>query len=263
MWGVVELSRGIVREELNKKKDRGAGKVVNFSSSYGGQAASLARKIEADTGDKPEIEDVEAMLEAIKQRQPRATEWFEELEQIPRTEGKLVAKSGRIRHCHTFNEIGKSLSYRTREGVITALGRECRNFFLQESVAAVAARALKKMTDLSIKFGLKGYPCVCLYDSIVVHCPWEERTIWGKALELYMYLANGWYYDQRVLRYAIDLEYNAGWSTAPDKAYSDQLKDPNFYPTPPHLKHVENWIDTMIQMYKTCPELSVYNKEDL
>ena len=262
-WGVVELSRGTVREELNKKKDRGAGKVVNFSSSYGGQAPSLARKIEADTGTKPEIEDVEAMLEAIKRRQPRATEWFEELEQVPKTTGKLVAKSGRIRHCHTFKDIGSSLSYRTKEGVITALGRECRNFFLQESVAAVAARALKNMVDMHIKFGLKGYPCVCLYDSIVVHCPWEERTIWGKALELYMYLANGWYYDERVLRYAIDLEYNAGWSTAPDKEYNEQLKDPNFHPTPPHLKYVEQWLDNMIKLYTDNPKLSVYNVEDL
>lgn len=262
-WGVVELSRGTVREILNKKKDRGAGKVVNFSSSYGGQAPSLARKIEADTGTKPEIEDVEAMLEAIKKRQPRATEWFEELEQVPKTTGKLVAKSGRIRHCHTFKDIGSALSYRTKEGVITALGRECRNFYLQESVAACAARALKSMTDLAVNYKLKGYPCVCLYDSIVVHCPWEERAIWGKALNLYMYLSNGWYYDKRVLRYAIDLETNAGWSTAPDKEYADKLKDPNFYPTPDELKHIEAWLDAMIEVFTEHPELSVYNKEDL
>jgi hypothetical protein len=248
---------------LNKKKDRGAGKVVNFSSSYGGQAPSLARKIEADTGTKPEIEDVEAMLEAIKKRQPRATEWFEELEQVPKTTGKLVAKSGRIRHCHTFKDIGSALSYRTKEGVITALGRECRNFYLQESVAACAARALKNMTDLAMKHDLKGYPCVCLYDSIVVHCPWEERAIWGKALELYMYLANGWYYDGRVLRYAIDLETNAGWSTAPDKEYDEQLKNPEFHPTPDRLKQIEEWLDAMIKLYTNCPELSVYNKQDI
>lgn len=262
-WGVVELSRGTIREVLNKKKDRGAGKVVNFSSSYGGQAPSLARKIEADTGTRPEIEEVEAMLEAIKKRQPRATEWFEELEQVPKTVGKLVAKSGRIRHCHTFKDIGSALSYRTREGVITALGRECRNFFLQESVAAVAARALKNMVNLHIKFKLQGYPCVCLYDSIVVHCPEEERRIWGKALELYLYLANGWYYDKRVLRYAIDLEYNAGWSTAPDNEKKEQLKDDNYKPTPIHLKYVEDWLDAMIKMYTDNPKLSVYNKEDL
>jgi hypothetical protein len=78
-----------------------------------------------------------------------------------------------------------------------------------------------------------------------------------------MYLSNGWYYDKRVLRYAIDLETNAGWSTAPDKEYADKLKDPNFYPTPEELKHIETWLDAMIEVFTEHPELSVYNKEDL
>lgn len=134
---------------------------------------------------------------------------------------------------------------------------------LQESVAAVAARALKNMVDFSFREGLEGYPCVCLYDSIVVHCPYRERHIWLKALELYMYLANGWAYDGRVLRYAIDAELNAGWSTHPDSEEDQRLKDPNFEPTPDNLKPLEAWLDAMIKLYTEHPELSVYNKEDL
>lgn len=127
-WGVLELARNTTREILDKKKDRGAGKVVNFSSSYGGQAASLQRKIEADTGSKPELDDVQSMLDAIEQRQPRATQFFKELEATPMEKGYLRAASGRIRHCHTLSSGIKGLSYRTREGQLTALGRECRNF---------------------------------------------------------------------------------------------------------------------------------------
>ena len=127
-WGVLELARGQVREELDKKKDRGAGKVVNFSSSYGGQAASLQRKIEADTGNKPELDDVQAMLDAIERRQPRATQFFKELESVPTEKGYIRAASGRLRHCHTLSAGIKGLSFRTREGQLTALGRECRNF---------------------------------------------------------------------------------------------------------------------------------------
>lgn len=127
-WGVLELARSTCREVLDKKKDRGAGKVVNFSSSYGGQAVSIARKIESDTGIKPSVEDVQAMLDAIGRRQPRATAFFAEMETIPESTGYLRAASGRIRHCHTLAKGINGMSARTRDGQITALGRECRNF---------------------------------------------------------------------------------------------------------------------------------------
>lgn len=78
-----------------------------------------------------------------------------------------------------------------------------------------------------------------------------------------MYLANGWAYDGRVLRYAIDAELNAGWSTHPDSEEDQRLKDPNFEPTPDNLKPLEAWLDAMIKLYTEHPELSVYNKEDL
>lgn len=68
------------------------------------------------------------MLDAIEQRQPRATQFFKELEAAPTEKGYLRAASGRIRHCHTLSSGIKGLSYRTREGQLTALGRECRNF---------------------------------------------------------------------------------------------------------------------------------------
>lgn len=104
------------------------GGLVHNSSSYGGQAASLQRKIEADTGNKPELDDVQAMLDAIERRQPRATQFFKELESVPTEKGYIRAASGRLRHCHTLASGIKGLSSRTREGQLTALGRECRNF---------------------------------------------------------------------------------------------------------------------------------------
>ena len=112
---------------MNKKRDRGAAKVVNFSSSYGGTATSIARKIESDTGIKHTPDEAQSLLDAVEERQPRATEFFHEMEKIPETQGYLQAPSGRIRHCHTMAK-GITGMNRIREGQITALGRECRNF---------------------------------------------------------------------------------------------------------------------------------------
>ena len=103
------------------------GVLVHNSSSYGGTATSISRKIEADTGVKASPEEAQALLDAVERRQPRATEFFKEMEKVPETQGFLRAPSGRIRHCHTMAK-GIAGMGRAREGQITALGRECRNF---------------------------------------------------------------------------------------------------------------------------------------
>lgn len=242
------------------------GVLVHNSSSYGGTATSISRKIEADTGVKATPEEAQALLDAVEARQPRATEFFKEMERVPEMYGFLRAPSGRIRHCHTLAKGVQGMG-RTREGQITALGRECRNFPMQESVGSSASRACVAMVDFHLKnkekYGLQGYPCVCLYDSIVVHCPVEERAIWTKALDLFMNLADGWATEGGILRYPTDCEFNAGWSTKPDKEFKKQLHDTAWNPTPERLKPLEEWLDYMIWMYTTCPEMSVYNKEDL
>lgn len=203
------------------------------------------------------VEEVEKMLEAIEARQPVATIFFAEMEKVPETTGFLRANSGRIMHCHVLPGSIKGIGARTREGQITSLGRKCRNYFLQENVASSAARACKNLVDLGMRKDLKGYIAVCLYDSCVIHCPVEERHIWAKALDLYMTQANGWLYHGRVLRYPIDLEYNAGWSTHADSEFHAQLKDSSWKPTPDNLVYLERWLDDALAFYKNNPMASV------
>lgn len=242
---------------MDKKKDRGAGKTTNFSSSYGGMAASIARKIESDTGNKPEIEDVEALLTAIRDRQPIATKFFEEMEKVPEEQGFYRCASGRIRHFHVLSSGITGLSARTRNGLITALGREARNVPMQESVAATASRACVSMLDFKMKTGLQGYAMICLYDSVVVHCPWTERRVWEKALKLFMYLAVGWKYHGRILRYPIDIEYNGAWSTKAPEPLNSLYKTPEWMPTQPCHTAIEKWLDLEIEKYEAHPELSL------
>lgn len=130
---------------------------------------------------------------------------------------------------------------------------------MQESVGAAAAVSCKELIRFARTPGLVGYPCICLYDSLVIHCPVNERSIWQKALELYMYKSNGWQYSNRILRYPVDIELNAGWSTKPDQEFHDLLHDPAWEPTPDSLKHLENWLDMQLQLYTMNPTLSVRN----
>lgn len=244
------------------------GYLVHNSSSYGGQPASLARQVEIQTGVHIPIDEAKTLLDAVGKRQPKAEEFFKQMEEIPRTVGIVRAASGRLRHCHTFSKDVEGISTRTKEGWLAALGRECRNYLLQESVGASAARACYWMVEFSIegakKYGLRGYPCVCLYDSIVVHCPEEERYLWAKALELFMYKKNGWVYgeDNRILRYAIDTELNAGWSTAPYGQQKENLHNEEYAPLPERLKPLLQQLEAEIELYTNMPELSVYNHWD-
>lgn len=130
---------------------------------------------------------------------------------------------------------------------------------MQESVGAAAAVACRKLIKFSFTRGLLGYPAICLYDSVVVHCPCNERHIWLKALELFMFKSNGWKYRDRILRYPVDAELNAGWSTKPDKEFHDRLQDSAWEPTPDHLKNIENWLDAQLKLFTIAPALSVQN----
>jgi len=187
-----------------------AGGVVVSNSAYGASGASLERKAEADTGVHQDPGTGETLLRVLEERQPRAFEFMKEMEQTPDEQGYIVAASGRVRHFHTFSE--DEVGWWVRKSHLSALGREARNFLMQESVAATAARAANWLLRFSRKFSLKGYPIAVLYDSVVTLCPCEEREIWAKAHEVFMHLANGWKYEDRILRYPVDHELNKCWS---------------------------------------------------
>jgi hypothetical protein len=104
-----------------------SGVLVSNSSAYGASAGSLERKIESDTGTKPEPGTGQKGLDAIAARQPRATQFLEEMAEIPSRGGYYRAASGRIRHCVVHGD-SVEVGWRTRQSIESALGREFRNF---------------------------------------------------------------------------------------------------------------------------------------
>lgn len=243
-WSLAEYTYGLPRECMHKKIERqGAGKVGNFSSMYGATASSLERKIEADTGVKPEEGTGQKILDALRMRQPRATEWLEEMQELPSKVGLYTAASGKKRHFHTHGS-GSGVSYRMRNSIESAQGRQARNFPMQESVGATAARAAFWLNTLYERLGLENTKVMTvLYDSVVTHCPIEYRWVVRHLHNICMYLANVWYYPNddgtwRELKYPIDNEFLYRWSTSTTKEEKEQLFDPEWKPTPEHLRYI-------------------------
>ena len=75
-----------------------------------------------------------------------------------------------------------------------------------------------------------------------------------------MYRSVGWRYGKRILNYACDFEFNAGWSTAPSQEQKKLLTDSAWHPTPDKFKPIEDWLDNMLKLYTENPSLSVYDK---
>lgn len=214
-WTLAEMVHGKPREMLNKKKDRGAAKVGNFSTAYGAVSATLERKIEQDTGLKPEPGTGERILETLMKSRPVAFQFLEDLESTPKNPGWLKAASGRKRRfaLHPADIVG--ISSRLRQGVLSAQGREARNYFCQESVAATAARAAVWLLREYKARGMSAYPMIVLYDSVVTLCPVHERHVVSELHQKYMTDINCWSYHGRIMNYPIDVEFNKRWSTKP------------------------------------------------
>jgi uracil-DNA glycosylase family 4 len=208
-WSLAEMVTHKPREVLDKDIERkGLGKVGNFSTAYGASTTTLERKIEQDTGVKPDEGTGQAILDAIRLRQPVAVALLEDMEQVPGRDGMWRAASGRIRHC----PLGVSCGRESRN-ILASLGREMRNFPFQESVAATAARAAKWLLANFRENGLEARPLIILYDSIVTLCPLAEAKEVAALHQRFMCDENNWEYHGRTMNYPIDTDFHKRWTT--------------------------------------------------
>jgi uracil-DNA glycosylase family 4 len=231
-WDLAEMFNKKPREAMVNKKDRGAGKTGNFSTAFGSVAESLERKIEADTGVKPEEGTGQAILDALMQRQPKAFAFMEEMERLPEDPGYYDCASGRRRHFVPDQFFLRSLAGRARKSMLSRLGREARNIGPQESVAATAARAAINLQRFYRNNGMRSRVCICLYDSLSSNAHMAERFLVRMLHRKYMSEENTWDYSGRTLRYDIEQEFNKAWSWAPPKELAKKLADVTWYGNP-------------------------------
>jgi hypothetical protein len=228
-WSLAEMVHVLPREVLDEKKDRGAAKVGNFSSAYGASPSTLERKIEQDTGIKPAEGTGDRLLKMLEKRQPIAQEFLVKMERIPAKSGVYRAASGRLRHFTSHGEKYMDvLDEHLTSGLFKSMGREARNFPMQESVAATAARAGKWLLDAYIKGGMKARPLIILYDSVVTLCPLAERFKVADMHQKFMTDDNTWKYHGTTMNYPIDTDFVYRWSSKPTKAEIKLLNDKTY-----------------------------------
>jgi DNA polymerase len=227
-WSLAEMTYEKPRELMNPDKHRSAAKVGNFSSAYGATGATLERKIEADTGIKPEKGTGDKLLKALAERQPIATSFLLSLEEAPMDPGYLRAASGRVRHFKTHPEyVSDKVSYKLKKSLHSSMGREARNFYFQESVAATAARAANKLNDYFKANNMQARVGIVLYDSVVTFCPMEERFKVAELHQRFMVDENTWTYHGREMFYPIDTDLVFAWSWKPTKEEKEKLNKRN------------------------------------
>lgn len=221
-WDLAERVQKMPREMLINKSNRGAGKTGNFSTTYGASEATLERKIEQDTGVKPEPGTGAKIMEALETSRPVAFAYLKAIERAPYNPGFLVAASGRKRRFSLHPKHITGISDRMRKGRASAQGREARNFPMQTSVADTAARAGVWLRRKYRQLGLKAYVMVILYDSVVTVCDPSEREIVSRLHQLYMCDRNTWNYHGRTMNYPIETEFGLRWSVDAAKGPAEE-----------------------------------------
>jgi uracil-DNA glycosylase family 4 len=239
-WSLVEWVQEAPRELFDKKVDRaGTGKVGNFSSAYGATGQTLERKIRADTGKNPVPGTGDKILQALAKRQPNATAYLLAMEELPKNGSCFVAESGAKRRFIVHNDSVKGLADRTKKSILSTLGRQARNFPMQNSVADTAVRAGKWLLQYFIENNYHARPMVILYDSVVTLCPVEERFEVMKLHERFMDIENVWNDHGRTWSYPTSVELNYAWSRRPSKEQRKLLEDTEWHSEAKWLKNAK------------------------
>lgn len=237
-WALAEQVNKMPRERLNKKRHRDPSKVVRFSSTYGATAEAVERKIESDTKIKPEPGEAQSLLDALAESQPFAQAFLEAVERAPSYPGWLRTASGRVRR-FLSPPTWLAGSGKLIKNFSSGQGREARNFFPQESVAATLCRSLTWLLDYYIARGMMARPVIGLYDAILTLCPIEERFLVREAHQKFMDEFNTWKYHGRIMSYPIDTDFVMAWSEDLGKVSpkaASILEDPEFRNDPVWVK---------------------------
>jgi hypothetical protein len=178
-------------------------------------------------------------LQALAKRQPKATAYLQAMEELPKTGACFVAESGAKRRFIIHQDSVKGLNHRTQKSILSALGRQARNFPMQNSVADTAVRAGKWLLKHFLENNFHARPMVILYDSVVTLCPIEERVEVMKLHERFMDKENVWHDHGRTWTYPTSVELNYAWSRRPSKEQRKLLEDTAWHAEAKWLENAE------------------------
>ena len=207
-----------------------SGVIVSNSATYGAVGKTIERRIEALTGIRPEPGTGDKLMQALADSQPIATQFLEDVSQMPKRGLQLRANSGRLRRFPIHSSELQGMPWRVRNSYLRAMGNEARNFFMQESIGATLMRAMIWMRGFEERMQLGGRSLIGLYDAALTRCEWEYRFIFKDVHKLFMQDVNCWSHHGRWMNFPIDTDLVMRWSFKPTKEQKLLLEDPEYRP---------------------------------
>lgn len=202
-----------------------SGVLVSNSTPYGAAEALLERMVEASVGKRPPEGTGKKMLETYKTRYPTASRFLEEMELIPSQGGTYRSISGRVRHFFFNNlESVDGLSEYARNGILSPLTRQARNFPMQELVAATTAKSLAHFIRLRNEAGLQAQCMMVLYDAMDVLCPMEELKWVVENLQKCLTTMVQWTIHGRTFNFDVDASIAFRWGVKPNKEEKKEIQ---------------------------------------
>jgi DNA polymerase I-like protein with 3'-5' exonuclease and polymerase domains len=128
--------------------------------------------------------------------------------------GKQQGFTGRIRHY--FTHAKNMVDERTWEEGVSPLKRESKNFYLQHSVASVAAIATRRIQEEYEQLGMGSRVIAQLYDAVITLAPIPEREEVKRIHEDWLFRKTCQIYHGRELHYPVDHKVSDCWSFEDD-----------------------------------------------
>jgi hypothetical protein len=103
-----------------------------------------------------------------------------------------------------------------RNGILSPLARQARNFPCQELVAATTGKALLMFIEERQKLGLKSRIGILLYDAIMAMAPLEQAKATASLLKSCLTERVPWTVKGRTFNFEVDISYGFRWGVKPN-----------------------------------------------
>jgi uracil-DNA glycosylase family 4 len=213
------------REKLDKDKHRAGGKVGNFQIPYQSSPALIERKIEVDTGHKPEEGTGQKIIDAYLGKNANCALWLDNQKSLPEDPGYIVSISGAKRRFFVHPADLAGLSEYARESIIEPLRRQACNWPIQHIVAASLAKAVVKANSLYKERNMHARVSIPLYDALYTLCRIDEIDQVKEIHQIAMADINVWDFGDRQLKFELDTEVTLRWACAMDESDKKEFEE--------------------------------------
>jgi hypothetical protein len=148
------------------------------------------------------------------------------MEEVITDPGYYRAVTGAIRHFYVTELSGLAgLTKYTRDGILSPLRRQARNYPMQHVVAVTTARALLRFIQERRERGLQARICMLLYDAVTALTPLAEAKTASWLLKQCLTEWNPWTMHGRTFHFEVDVSTSFRWGVKPNASEKAKLNE--------------------------------------